>query len=306
MIGNKNKLFGTIKVGITLIEFLMSAYASEAFIDWIKYYILYLPFNYDLVTNISMLILTFILSYFSIVFGDTIPKSIGKNNPEKVLNMLIYPLWFISILLYPFEVILNFSTKFFIKLFGINSDTKTKLTEQELKYIILESKDNGVINVSSKQILLNTLKFNDLIVKDVMVKRDVVDFIDIKSSPKQLITNFKKYNFTRMPVYEEKIDNIIGILNVKDILFAYSNKVIKDELNIRPLLRKPFFVTKEEKVEEVFGIMKLNAISMAIVIDKNSQVEGIITLEDIIEKLVGSIFDEFDKEENNRNNSQKA
>lgn len=181
------------------------------------------------------------------------------------------------------------------KMFGILQEPGDKLTEQELKYIISESKDDGVINTKSKQILLNTLKFDDLMVKNVMIKRDNVDFIDVNSSPKSIVANFKKYKFTRIPVYDKNTDNIVGILNVKDILYYYSNKVIRDELNIKPLLRKPFFVSKNEKVEDVFAIMKLNVISMAIVLDKNSSVEGIITVEDIVEKLVGDIFDEFDK-----------
>ena len=128
-----------------------------------------------------------------------------------------------------------------------------------------------------------------------MIKRDNVDFIDVNSSPKSIVANFKKYKFTRIPVYDKNIDNIVGILNVKDILYYYSNKVIRDELNIEPLLRKPFFESKNEKEEDVFPIMKLNVISKANVLDKNSSVEGIITVEDIVEKLVGDIFDEFDK-----------
>ena len=295
LLQNKSKMFGTIKVAITLIEFFMSAYAAEAFISWIKYYVLALVVEYDIVTNVSMVILTFILSYFSIVFGDIIPKRIGMNFPEKTLNRLIYPLLIVSFLIRPFEFILEKTTDLFCKIFGILQEPGDKLTEQELKYIISESKDDGVINTKSKQILLNTLKFDDLMVKNVMIKRDNVDFIDVNSSPKSIVANFKKYKFTRIPVYDKNIDNIVGILNVKDILYYYSNKVIRDELNIKPLLRKPFFVSKNEKVEDVFAIMKLNAISMAIVLDKNSSVEGIITVEDIVEKLVGDIFDEFDK-----------
>ena len=119
LLQNKSKMFGTIKVAITLIEFFMSAYAAEAFISWIKYYVSALVVEYDIVTNVSMVILTFILSYFSIVFGDIIPKRIGMNFPEKTLNRLIYPLLIVSFLIRPFEFILEKTTDLFCKIFGI-------------------------------------------------------------------------------------------------------------------------------------------------------------------------------------------
>ena len=159
--------------------------------------------------------------------------------------------------------------------------------------IITEGKDIGIMDAYARRIMLNTLKFDDIYIKDIMVPKEKAEFLDIKLSQKQIMSNLRKYKFTRVPIYEEKIDNIVGILNIKDIILKYGKDNIA-EFKLKNMLRKPFFIDKEDKVDEVFKIMQLNAQSLAIV-KSEDKVVGIVTIEDMLEKIVGDMFDEYDK-----------
>lgn len=297
MLQKPNKFFGTIKIGITFLEFVASGYAAEAFLQEIQLKLGFFRAPQSQIELISVLLLTVILAYFMLVFGDMIPKKIAKNYPERTSFALIYPLYILSVLLYPFEVILNVSLAFFSKILGIKDENNEKLTERELKMMIAEGKDVGILDAHVRRIMLNTLKFDDIIIKDIMVKKEDMKLIHIQASQKQIMADLRKYQFTRIPVYEKDIDNVIGVLNMKDILIRYGKQTIS-QINFKHLLRAPFFVSPNDKVDEIFKIMQLNAQSIAIV-KENEHVVGLVTVEDMLEKIVGNLFDEFDKIENN-------
>lgn len=298
MLENPNRLFSCIKVGVTFLEFVASTYAAEAFLIKIQDKFIFLNLTQRVNQLISIMILTVILAYIMLVFGDMLPKKIAKNNPEKTSFLLITPLHILSKLIYPFEVILNVSLDFISKVFNIKDETNEKLTEKEVKMMILEGEDEGLLDAHARKIMINSLEFDDLVIKDVMKSRDKTLFLDINSSSKHLMAELRKYQYTRIPVYDEKIDNIIGILNMKDIILKYGRGSNIFKIDIKKLLRKPFFINKDDKVDEIFKVMQLNSQSIAIV-KNNDRVEGIVTIEDMLEKLVGNIFDEYDKLEEN-------
>lgn len=300
MLDNPNKFFGTLKTGITLLEFLMSAFVLEVFLDKLEIFISRfsdkLILSENLITAISIIIITFIFSYFTIVIGDLFPKKIARAYPKKVTFFTINILSIFSKLIYPFEVLLNITLKALMKIFNIKDKKVEKMTEKELKMIIAEGRAEGLFNEDAKKMLLNTLKFEDYKIKDILVPRDKVDFLDINANLKQIIENFKKYNYTRVPVYQDNINNIVGILNIKDFIFCM-DECTKKKFDINKILRPAFFINKDDKMEDVFKTMQLNSYSIAVVLDDNLVVLGIVTMEDIIEKIVGNIFDEFDKKE---------
>lgn len=306
MLSKPNKFFSTVKVGITFLEFVAGTYAAESFLTHIQYIISFDFFTYNQIRIISIIILTAIMAYIMIVFGDLLPKKLAKKKPEKASFVLITPLHILSVIIYPFERILNGSIDIICKIFNITDEREEKLTEKELKMMITEGKDTGILDAHVRRIMINTLKFDDLIIKDVMKPRDKTLFLDAKSSSKQIMKTLKEYQFTRIPVYDEKIDNIIGILNMKDIILKYGRGSNLLKIDINKLIRKPFFVSKTDKVDEIFKIMQINSQSIAIVRSKDI-VEGIVTIEDMLEKLVGNIFDEYDKKEEIeiKNNSKK-
>lgn len=294
LLNKQNSFFATIKISITLLEFASSGFAAETFLKSLIENLKILPLDYTVVYIISMIIITVILSYVSLILGDLLPKRIAKNYPEKIAMSLAYIVYFVSKLIYPFELILNSSLKFICKVLHIKDEKQEKLTEMELKLIISEGKDIGIFDADEKRLLLNALKFDDLCIKDVLVPRDRVEFIDINTSYKTLMGLIGKRGFTRIPVYDGNIDNIIGILNVKDIIYEYAK--IKDksmEIDIKKLIRPALFIDKNDKVDDTFRAMRLNSKAMAIVVGNNKRIDGIVTMSDMLAKLVGNFFDEF-------------
>jgi len=294
MLEKNHKLFGITEVGITMCELFASVIAAEVFINKLAIFFMELTLNEVIAKILSIIIITIILSYFLLVFGLLIPKRIARNNPEKTAFALINVLSILSILNYPFEKLINFSTHIICKILGVKENPKDMLTEKEIKMIITEGKEQGIIDKVEKEIVFRALKYNDIFVKDIMKIKEEVDFLNIKSDTKQILENIKKYKYTRIPVFENNKDNVVGILNIKDIILELENtKNIEIELNkcIRPVI----FIQKKDRITNAFKLMQVNNQVILIVRDENEKVVGIITMEDIIEKLVGTILDEYGK-----------
>lgn len=295
MIEDKNRFLGIIEVVITMIELLSSTYAAAVFTTPLTQAIMSLSISYEVSTIIALAIITIILSYVLLVFGGILPKQIARNHPEKTAYRLINTIWIVSKLNKPFEWLVRKSTAIFTAIFGIETDPKERLSEKEIKMIIREGKDQGVIDKLEQEILFNALKLDDITIKQVMIPKEKVASINIEDTKQEIASKIQAYKYTRMPVY--KGDNIIGIFNIKDIAIEYtkSNNV---ELDINKFLRKVILVSKNEKISEVFRLMQLNDQLMVAVVDDKRKVLGIATMEDILEKLVGNILDEYDEKEN--------
>lgn len=294
MIENNHRFFGIIEVGITMIELLASAYAAEVFVNPFSKYLMQNGIGQALSIIIAIGVVTIILSYFLLIFGSVLPKRIARNNPEKTAYNLINLLSVLAVINKPFEKLISFSTKIFCKIFRIQEKDKNMLSEKEIKMMILEGKDQGIVNKIEKDILFNTLKFNDITVKKIMKPKEEIDFINVKDDINKIMKNIKKYKYTRIPVFKGSKDHIIGILNIKDIAICLADNP-NLEIDLEKIIRPVMFVKTEEKIPYAFKTMQINRQSMMIVLDENEKVVGLITMEDIIEKLVGKIFDEYDK-----------
>ena len=222
-------------------------------------------------------------------------KKIARNNSEKVAYKIVNILNVFSISIFIFEKILKVSEKFFSKIFGIKDEPSEKLTEREIKLIIAEGKDQGVFDADEKVLLYNALKFDNLKIKHVMKPKEKIIDINIDDDKEKIFETIKKCKYTRIPVYEKNQNNIIGVLNTKDLLMQLLEHK-HSKFDIRKILREPLYVVKEDKMDKVFHNMQLNNKHIAIVKDKERKVEGILTMEDILEKLVGNIVDEFDED----------
>ena len=288
MLDNKLKFFGTTRIGITLAELFASAFAAEAFVWMLADKFKELGINNSLQYVLSVIVVTIILSYFTLVFGELIPKRIARNKPESVAYKTINIVSICASINVIFERILRVSEKFFSNLLGIKDEPEEKLTERELKLIIAESKDQGMFDTYEKNLLYNALKFDDFKVKQIMKPKEEITYINIADDMEKIKNTIIKSKFTRIPVYEKNKDNVIGILHVKDMLIGDTN-------NIKEILREPLYINKDDRMDNVFRAMQLNNKHIAIVKNVNDKVEGMITMEDILEKLVGNIIDEHDK-----------
>ena len=296
MLKEPSKFLATIQIGITLAGFLSSAFAADAFADDLAP-VLYswIPAVSEATWNsISIILITIILSYFSLVFGELVPKRLGMKNAEKIAYKTVGIVRLINILTSPFVKFLTASTNIIAKLFGVGSTDEEVVTEEEIRMMVDVGEEKGSIEEEEKELINNVFEFNDKVVSEVMTHRKDLYAVDIKSELSEILEDLKEYKYSRIPVYEENVDNIVGILFIKDLL-AFINK--KREAKIKNIVREAYFVPENKNINELFKDMQKNNHQMAIVLDEYGGTAGIITMEDILEELVGDIFDEYDEVE---------
>lgn len=296
MLKNPSKFLATIQIGITFAGFLSSAFASDAFADDLAPILNnWFPLiSLDIWKGIAIIIITMILSFFTLVFGELVPKRLAMKYYEKIAYATIGVIKTISIFTLPFVKLLTISTNMISKIFGVSEAEEEIVTEEEIKMMIDEGEENGTIEQEEKELLNNVFAFNDIIVSEVMTPRTDIFAIEIDEDINELLDKIDEYKYSRIPVYEDNIDNIEGILFIKDIL-----KVIKDGryINIRESMREPYFIPESKEIDELFRELQKSKQQMAIVIDEYGGTAGLITMEDIIEELMGNILDEYDDEE---------
>ncbi len=291
LIDNPSGFLATIQIGITIAGFLASAFASEAFADKIVENISINGISDDLLKTIVVLLVTVILSYFTLVFGELVPKRLGMNNPEKISLFLSGPITLLMKLAYPFVWLLTKSVNIIVKIFHITDKRDEKLTEEEIKIIISEGKESGAIEAGEKDLIYNIFNFNDITIEKIMTPREKVVCVGFSMSPKEIMEIIRESKYTRMPIYDGDLDNIIGIFNVKDIIHKYKRG---EQINLENLVNKAMIVNENEFVDDAFRLMQKNRQEMAIVIDNDKRFSGVVTTEDAVEEIVGNIFDEYD------------
>ena len=297
MLKNPSKFLATIQIGITLAGFLSSAFASDAFADILAPALnnLFPMISVTVFRGISIVIITIILSFFTLVLGELVPKRIAMKYYEKIAFATIGIIRAISIITAPFVKILTVVTNFISKLFGISENEEEIVTEEEIKMMIDEGEEKGTIEEDEKEMINNIFEFNDITVSEVMTHRTDVYAIEINSNIDDIIKDLDEYKYSRIPVYEETIDDIKGILFVKDLLkYLHGKKLVK----IKNIMREAYFVSENKPINELFKDLQKNKMQMAIVIDEYGGTAGVVTMEDLLEEIVGNIFDEYDEIEN--------
>lgn len=297
MLKNPSEFLATIQIGITLAGFLSSAFASDAFADILApaLYKIFPMISIQVFKGISIVLITIILSFFTLVFGELVPKRLAMKYYEKIAFSSIGVIRFLSIITLPFVKVLSAVTNFISKLFGISENEEEVVTEEEIKMMIDEGEEKGTIQQEEKEMIHNIFEFNDITVSEVMTHRTDVYAIEIDSDINDIIKELDDYKYSRIPVYEETIDNIKGILFVKDLLkYLHGKKTIK----IKNIMREAYFVSENKPINELFKNLQKNKMQMAIVVDEYGGTAGIVTMEDLLEEIVGNIFDEYDDFEN--------
>ena len=289
---DETKFLSTIQVGITLAGFFSSATAavslSEGFGEWLS------SLNVPFAETIALIVVTLILSYFTLVFGELFPKRIALRSPEKIAMAFSGPVNVIRLIFKPIVFLLSGSCNLLVKLFRLKPNNDVKVTEDEVIALVSTGVDDGTIDKDELELIDAVFTFGDLSVKDVMTPRIDIKMIDINDSLKAIDETIKKERYTRLPVYEDSKDNIIGILNIKDIVLFLDYKHLKKE-DIKSILRKPQFVTETMIADNLFKDLKKNKEHSALVIDESGSISGYVTLEDLIEEVMGNIYDEHDE-----------
>ena len=220
------------------------------------------------------------------------PKRIAMKNHEKLAFMTIGIIRFISIVTAPFVKLLTASTNVISKIFGVKEREEETVTEEEIRMMVDVGEEKGTIEEEEKELINNIFEFNDKTVAEVMVHRTDVFAIDENEDIYNILDKIDEYKYSRIPVYSETIDEIIGILYLKDLL-----KFVKEhkKINIKEVMREAYFVSEHKLINELFKELQKNKRQIAIVVDEYGGTAGVITMEDILEELVGNIFDEYDE-----------
>jgi CBS domain containing-hemolysin-like protein len=247
-----------------------------------------------LLQNNQVAIAVGVLTLFILVFGEITPKSISSIYAEKIALSYSPIIYALIIVLTPIVFLLNSISHFLLKIFRIDANMKnTSMTENELRTFVEVSHEDGLIESEEKKMINNVFDFGDSQARDIMIPRIDVTFINVNCTYEELIEVYKKEKFTRLPVYENTIDNVIGIINVKDLLL-YDKST---SFHIRTLLRDAYFTYEYKKTTELLMEMRQGSINFAIVLDEYGATAGLVTLEDLLEEIVGEIRDEYDSDE---------
>lgn len=238
-------------------------------------------------------IATGILTFLILVFGEITPKNVASKNAEKMALIYIGVISFLVTLLTPVIFIVNTVAKFVISIFNKNSDDNNAVTEEELRAMVEYSHEEGIIENEEKKMIVNVVDFGDTVAGDIMVPRVDMVMVDEKSSYEEILQVFREERYTRIPVYEETPDNVIGILNVKDFLLIED----KENFVMKELLREPLYTYEYKKTSALMMDMRKTGANIVIVLDEYGITAGLITLEDMLEEIVGEIRDEFDADE---------
>lgn len=297
MLKSPSKFLATIQIGITLAGFLSSAFASNTFADMLAPVLNKLMPALSIQTwnTIAIVIITIILSFFTLVFGELVPKRLAMKYYEKISYATIGIIRVISIITAPFVKLLTFSTNVVSKIFGVSENEEEIVTEEEIKLMIDEGEEKGTIEEEEREMINNVFEFNDTIASEIMTHRTDIFAVDVTADIVEELNDLDEYKYSRIPVYEESIDNIIGVLYVKDLLKSFATK---KQVKIKSLIRDAYFVPESKPINDIFKDLQLNKKHIAIVIDEYGGTAGLITMEDILEELVGNIFDEYDDEKN--------
>jgi len=290
-----NRFLATIQIGITLVAVLASAIGGATLVEVIKPILINIPIPFISASSeaISIIIVAVIITYFFIVFGELIPKSIALSNPEAVGLIIAPVIEKFSKIAMPFVQVLRISTNILLKPFGKRAfSERGYISEEEIKLLLEEGRERGIFEAEEKELIHSIFEFTDMSAKEVMVPSTQMATISLGMSPEDIKTIIAEEQFSRYPVIGKDLNDIRGILHARDFLTALA----KGGSDIRKLIKPPFFIPDTLKISILLREMQRKRTHMALVIDEYGGVSGLVTMEDLLEEIVGEIRDEYDVE----------
>lgn len=296
LLSEPSRFLATIQIGITLAGFLASAFAAENFASRLTVMLSgrNLPISEELLGTISVIVITLILSYFTLVFGELVPKRLALQKAEEISMFAVAPLTFLSKISAPFVKLLTLSMNFIVRLFGVDPNAEDEnVTEEEIRMMVDVGKERGTIQEREKVMINNIFEFDNKTVSDIMTHRTNIVAIPYNYGLKETVHLVNAEKYTRFPVYKGNIDHILGVLHVKDLIQFVEN-CDEAAFHMKELIREPHFVLESKPIDELLKEMQMGNIHMTIAIDEYGGTDGVVTIEDVIEEIVGNIFDEYD------------
>lgn len=292
---DSTKFLSTIQVAITFAGFFSSASAATGISQVLGQWLAQFSIPYS--STVAVVVVTLILSYFTLVFGELVPKRIALQKAEAFSLMCVRPVLLISKILSPFIRLLSMSTNGFLKLIGMSSkNLEEEISEEEIRSLVHSGRASGIFNDTQTEMIDSVFTFDDKTARDVMISRQDVIMIDVDEPFRPQVEKLLASRYSRFPVYRENSDNIIGVLNIKDLMIQLTQKKT-DEISLDALMQKPYFVPDSKPTAELFREMQKTQNRMAILIDEFGGFSGITTVEDLVEEIVGDLHDEYEIED---------
>lgn len=297
LLSEPSRFLATIQIGITLAGFLASAFAAESFAgdlaDWAAAQV---AVPREVLHTAALIVITLILSYFTLVFGELVPKRLAMKKAEPIAMLTVRPLVLLSVITSPIVRLLTLSTNVIVRMFGVDPNADDdEVTEEEIRMMVDVGEERGAIDKAEKMMINNIFDFDNKTVSEIMTHRLYVVGIPLGATLHEVVDIISREKYTRYPVYRDHMDDIVGILHAKE-LTMFIKDCDEDTFDLEKMLRKPYHVPMQRPIDEVFTDFQKNKVHLAIVIDEYGGTAGIITIEDLLEEIVGNIFDEYDEE----------
>lgn len=298
---NTSSFLSTIQIGVTLAGFLTSATAAQSFAVMLSEALagtgLTKVIPMGVISGASTVVITLIMSYFSLVLGELVPKKIAMNKPEKMAFLAAPVLVFVAKITNPIVKFLSLSTNGVLRLMGIDPHADEEVvTEEEIRMMVDVGGEKGVIEDTQIEMINNIFEFDDIDVADIMTHRTDMVCVDDDEPLGEAVKLSIENGFSRIPVYEEDPDDIVGIIYIKDFL-KYVGSSLPKNMTVKDMMRPAYYVPETKRCGELFTEMTEKHVQMAVVVDEYGGTAGIVTLEDLLESIVGNIQDEYDHED---------
>jgi putative hemolysin len=298
---NSSNFLATIQIGVTLAGFLTSAAAAQTLsrplTGWFIGLLPSMEAYRGLVSGISTVVITVVMAFFNLVLGELVPKRIAMQKSEAISFAAVGILRGVASVMRPFVKLLSVSTNLVVRLIGLDPNASVEnVTEEEIRMMVDVGGEKGVIEDTQKEMINNIFEFDDITAEDIMTPRTDVEAVEVSEGIAEALRICVDGGYSRLPVYEEEIDNIVGVLYVKDLL-PYVGQEVPRDVTIKHVMRETYFIPGTKRCGDLFSEMSEKHIHMSIVVDEYGGFAGIVTMEDLLESIVGNIQDEYDNEE---------
>ena len=289
-----NKFLSTIQIGVSLAGVFSGAFAADAFAVRLTEFMIGLGVtNSPVLKPVATLLITLLITFLMLLFGELVPKRIAMKNPNAFVFAVVTPIYYLAKVATPIVHMLSFSTNIALRMIGIDPHSfDDEVTEEEIRLMV----DAGEINIQEKEMINNIFEFDNLEVSDIMTHRTEIVGIEVDSTFTEIMDIVENERYTRYPVYDDSIDNIIGIIHLRDLL-RYIKFPTANDFDIKDLIRLPYYVPDSKHTDELFRDLQKSKTHIAVVIDEYGGTAGIVTMEDLIEEIMGNIMDEYDIDE---------
>lgn len=293
LLENPENFLSSVQVGITLIGIVSGAYGGAALTDDLEQYLVHFSFLGSYTHNVSLVIVIGSITYFTIVIGELVPKTIAMNNAEAIAMVCAPVIKYFTLATYPFVKLLSISTNIIVKIFGIKENESDRVSEEELRFMLKTAGKQGVLETEESQVHENLFYFTDQTAKSLMTHSSDVEWIDSALNKDAIFDQLKESVHSKFIVSRHSIDKIEGVIYIKDFLENFN----RDSFRLEDILQKPIFVTESTPAFKILNLFKVNKQYIGIVVDEYGGIKGIITLHDLIEAIVGDLPDEDETDE---------